>query len=330
MKSSMLVRLCSGTLSCVFALFALLAAFAARADEFPSRPLRLIVPLGQGSGTDSVTRFIAARLRGVLGQPAIVENRPGGDMVIAVQDLLNAPADGYTILVTTTTSMVINPLFNKSLPYDPQRDIRPLTTITRGAGLLVTGVGTKFKSLSDVIAAAHEAPKTVSMAYYGLYYRLGGLSLEQMAGVKFNSVPYKAAGPVFIDLMNGTIDVALMEVGSSLPLIRSGKLRALAVGGRDRHVDLPNVPTVRESGFPDYDVTGWFGFGVRSQTPEPVARKLEAALRKVIAEPQFRAFVAQRGNSEVIGGSGEQAAAMISAERARYEALVKTLDGAAR
>lgn len=330
MNRSIPARLCSAVLSVALVLAAATAAVAVHASDFPTRPLRIIVPLGQGSGTDSTTRFIADRLGSVLGQPVIVENRPGADMLIGMQTLLNAPADGYAMVVTTPTSMVINPLFNKSLPYDPQRDIRPLTTATRGAGVLVTGPGTTFRSLADAVAASRQAPGTVSMGYYGLYYRLGGLSLEQMAGVRFNNIPYKAAGPIFNDLMNGSVDMALMEVGSSLPLIRAGKLRALAVGGRQRHADLPEVPTMRESGFPEYDVTGWFGLGVRTQTPEPIARTLEEALRKVVTDPQFRAYVAQNGNSEVVGGSGQDAAAMIAADRARYAPLIGALGGAPR
>lgn len=327
----MCLRLWCRALSSIAALALLLLPGGAYADDYPSRPMRIIVPLGQGSGADTTTRYIAERLNSVLGQPAIVENRPGADMLIGVQSLLNAPADGYSLMLLTPSSMVINPVINKSLPYDPQRDIRPLVAVSRGMAVMVTSTNSRFKTLSDVIAEARKAPKSVSLANYGQHYRLGGLLLERMAGVKFNHIPYKGASQVVTDLMGGSVDVSMIDAGGALPLIRAGKLRPLAVTGRERLAELPNVPSMRESGLPDFDLYAWIGFGVSSKTPEPIARKLEAALLTITAHPDFRAYVAQQGGgAEVISAPGKQLATMISAERSRYEALAKTLDGAAR
>ncbi|KDP83886.1 MULTISPECIES: Bug family tripartite tricarboxylate transporter substrate binding protein [Cupriavidus] len=307
-----------------------LAAPAASADSFPSRPLRFIVPLTQGSGSDTVTRFVADQVGKELGQPGIVENRAGADTLIAVQSMLNAPADGYSILLITPSSMVINPLVHDSLPYDPQRDIRPLASAIRSTSVLVTGAGSGFKTFGDVLGAARKKARSVSMANYSYHYRLGGLQMQQMAGVEFNHIPYKGASQVQSDLMGGSVDVALLDVGGALPLIRAGKLRPLAVTGKARHPELPAVPTVRESGLPNYELSVWIGFGVSSKTPEPIAHKLEMALLKVIDKPEFKDFAARTAYADVIGQSGKQMATMIGAETVRYRQLVKTYDVSAR
>ena len=303
---------------------------AAAADNFPSRPIRFIVPLTQGSGSDTITRFVADLVGKDLGQPALVENRPGGDTVIAVQSLLNAPADGYSILMISPSSMVINPLVKDGLTYDPQRDIRPLMGAIRASAVIVTGAASPYKTFADLLAAARRKPHGVSLANYSYHYRLGGLQLQQMAGVDFNHIPYKGASQVQTDLMGGAVDAAMLDVGGALPLIRAGKLRALAVTTPSRHAELPSVPTVREAGVPNYELSVWVGFGVSSQTPEPIARKLEASLTKAVGTQAFRDFVARTAYAEVLGTPGKQFQAMIAGERVRYAQLVKTYDVSAR
>ncbi|BDB23944.1 tripartite tricarboxylate transporter substrate binding protein [Cupriavidus sp. P-10] len=312
-----------------FALACAMVLPAGAADNFPSRPLRFIVPLTPGSASDSVTRYVAELVGKDLGQPAVVENRPGGDSVIAVQSLLNAPADGYSILMIAPTAMVINPLVNDKLPYDP-REIRPLAAAIRASAVLVTGVNSPYKTFADVAAAARKTPHTVSLANYSYHYRLGGLQLQQAAGIDLNHIPYKGAAQVQTDLMGGAVDLALLDVGGALPLLRAGKLRAIAVTSKARHPELPEVPTMRESGVANYELSVWIGFGVSSKTPEPVAQKLEAALLKALGTPEFRNFAARTAYAEVLADPGKKMSAMIASERGRYGQLVKTYDISAR
>jgi len=267
-------------------LVALFAATAVYADTFPSRPLRLIVPLTPGSGSDSVSRFMAERLGKELGQNVVVENKPGAETLIATQALLSAPADGYSLLMLSPTSMVINPLTKDKLPYDV-RDIRPLVSAIRATAVLVAGPASSYKNFKDVATAAGKQPKTVSFATYSSHYLLGALQLQQMANVEFNQVPYKGAAQVQTDLVGGAIDVALLDIGGALPLIRSGKLVPLATTGKARHPELPNVPTMNESGVAGYELTVWIGFGVLAKTPErrPPTRALGWSSRRHLCDP---------------------------------------------
>lgn len=295
------------------------------ADTFPSRPVRFIVPVGPGSGGDSVTRFVAERAAKLLGQPTFVENRPGSDQTIAAQTMLAAPADGYSVLLISPGSMVINPIVNKALSYDV-RDIQPLVGAARANVALVTGSHSKFGSVAELLAAARRAPATVSLANYATTYRLGGLVLQQQAQVRFNDVPYKGASQMLTDVIGGQIDAALTDLGAALPLIRSGKLRALAVASRERLAEVPEVPTLRESGLPDFDLTIWVGFAVSAKTPAPIAQKLQTVLLQVVAQPEFAAIVASSAHMEVMGLNGRELSAQIERDTQRYRTLVQGLD----
>lgn len=321
MKKTPLRRLIGGALVALS-----IAAWLPAAQAQLANTVRLIVPLGPGSGADNITRFMAPRLAAALGQPTIVENKPGADMLIAVQSLLGAPPDGQTLLLITPSSVVINPVVMKDLPYDSQRDIRPVIGLTRGESLLAASATGRFKSLADVLEAARAKPGAVSVANYGHYYRLGTVQLQRAAGVEFTHVPYKGASQAANDLIGGSVDLALTDLGGSLPLIRSGKLRPLATTGLTRSRDLPDVPTIAELGFPGYSQYVWIGFGVHGKTPDAVAQRLEAALQEVVAQPEFKAFIAANGNAEIIGLDGRRTAALISSEMARYRELVKSIE----
>jgi len=298
---------------------------SAWADAFPSKPVRFIVPVGPGSGGDSITRFVAERTATLLGQPTFVENRPGSDQTIAAQTMLAAPADGYSVLLISPGSMVINPIVNKALSYDV-RDIQPLVGAARANVALVTGSHSKFGSVAELLAAARHAPATVSLANYGTTYRLGGLALQQQAQVRFNDVPYKGASQMLTDVIGGQIDAALTDLGAALPLIRSGKLRALAVASRERLAEAPEVPTLRESGLPDFDLTIWVGFAVSAKTPTPIAQKLQTVLLQVMAQPGLATMVAQSAHMEVMGQNSREFIAQITRDTERYRALAQSLD----
>jgi len=290
-----------------------------------ARPVRFLVPLGPGSSADALTRLAAKLAAPELGRTTFIDNKPGADTVIAVQDLLNAPADGNTVMMLSPTSLITNPLIADNLPYDAQRDLRPLAGMIRMTAVLVTASGSRFNSLPEVLAAAAKAPKSVSMANYSQHYRLGGLMLQQMAKVEFNHVPYKTSAPVMNDLIGGSVDIALMDVGAVLPLIASGKLKALASTGKERHPKLPGVPTVREGGLPEYDLYGWICLGVAAKTPEAVAQGMEAVLLKAVRQPEFVSYATETAGAELYAITGKELKSMIASEIARYRPFVKQL-----
>lgn len=292
---------------------------------FPTRPVRFIVGLGPGSGADTGTRFLAERLGKVTGQPAVVENRTGGDGVVAVQALLAAPADGHTIMYITPSPMVLTPMLQPSVPYDPLRDIRPVAFLSRSYSVIVTGANSRFKTLNDVIAEAKAKPDTVKMSNYGHHYRIGGLSLQKATGADFIHVAYKGAGQANNDVIAGDIDVAITDHGGAMPLIEAGKLRPLAMTSPTRHRFLPNVPTVRELGIP-YELMVWTGFGISAKTPDPVARRVEEVLIELMRSPEYIAYNERQGGSELVAGSGEQLRKHIEGEFVRYRELAKTMN----
>jgi len=309
----------------LFALAVALMGGNAQAQAYPARPIKFIAALGPGSGTDTVTRYFAEKVGQVLHQSVVVDNRPGGDGIIAVQALLAAPPDGYTALIVAPSSAVMNPMLKRDLAYDFKRDIRPLVLIGRGAFLFVTNPKSPHQSLKDLVANAKAAPKSVNVGNYAQQYHLSAALFEQMAGVLFNHIPYKTPGPLITDLVSGTTEVGLVDVAAALPLIRAGKLRPLAVTGVTRNADLPAVPTVKESGFPDYQVYGWIGLGVRTGTPEAVVKALETAIMEVAAQPATQEFLTNNGRQEVIGAGSERFTEWIASETAKYAAVVKVL-----
>lgn len=300
-----------------------LFAAAASGTEPSSKPVRFIIPLGPGSGADTSTRFLADLYSTNAGRTTIAENRPGGDMVIAVQDLLSSPADGTAILYLTPTSVVINPVLRNDLPYNAQKDIRPIAWISRSFAVMVVRQDSPYRSVPDLVAAAKAKPGTLSFANYGHHYRLGAVSFEKATGAQFVHVPYKGAAQANNDVVGGAVDVHVTDIGGAMPLIQSGKLRPLAVTGRERHPFLPDVPTIAESGYPDFNLYVWTGFGIRADTPEPVAKKLEGELLKAINSDAYQAYNQQQGGAEIVGTSGESLAKHIASEVERYRALVK-------
>jgi tripartite-type tricarboxylate transporter receptor subunit TctC len=294
----------------------------AQAQAYPSSTVRFVVPIGPGSSGDALTRALAERFRVLSGQPAIVENRPGGDLVVATQNVLASPADGHSVLMVTTSVMILNPMYIKDLSYKA-RDLRPVMQLTRHMAALVTSADSRYKTLADVVAAAREKPGAVGVATYGNYYRLGAMTLAGRAGATFNYVPYKGASQVLPDVVNGVVDTALVDPGAATSLIKAGKLRALAVTGTGRYATLPDVPTVAESGYPGYELYTFLGYAVHAQTPEPVVRRLEELLTQAAAQPDFRDFVARQGGAEFVGSNSRQFSEAIEREAARYRELAR-------
>jgi len=302
-------------------------AAAAHADTpldtpYPAHTVRFIVPIGPGSSGDTLTRSLASKFSSVTGQAAIVENRTGADLVLGTQNLVNSPADGYSIVLVSASSMIINPILQKDLPYKVA-DLLPVLGLTRHVAVLVTLPTSRFKTIGDVIEAARKAPGSVSVGVYGNTYRLGVIDLGQRAGVRFNQIPYKGAAQMLTDVVGGSTDVGVLDIAGAASLVAAGKLRALAVAGDQRHDWMPAVPTVQESGYPGYTLYAFVGYAIHARTPAPVARRIEALMQQIVADPALREQIVKQSGGEITGLGKEPFAAMIAAETERVRELIK-------
>lgn len=263
--------------------------------DFPNRPVKVIVPFTPGSSSDTAARFFSEKLAAVLGQPFVVENRPGASGVISVMAMKSAPADGYMILVASISLLSVNPVMIKDLPYDPIKDLKPLSGLIRGMNAYVVAPNSKLMTLADLVAAAKKPQQPLNVGNFSAGYQLALQWFAGLADVKFNYVPYKGAAPVFADVMGNQLDFAIVDLAGATALLKSGRLRALAVSGEKRHPEFPDVPTVKESGYPDYVNYSWTSFYVRSETPDDVTAKLADAVQKVLATNEARDFAKSLG-----------------------------------
>lgn len=276
-----------------------LAPLAANAQSvadhaFPTRPVQIVVPFTTGSTSDTASRFFAEQLAVELGGPVYVENRAGANGVIAVQALRSAPADGHTILLGAISLLSINPIAIKNLPYDPVKDLTPISGVARGMNVIVVAGDSEIHTLENLVTRAKAANPVLTSGTFAPGYTLSIAWLGQLAGFRFTAVPYKGQAPVLTDLIGRHLDFALVDLGGALPLLKTGKIRAVAVTGEGRHPEMPQVPTVRESGYPDFVRYSWGGFYVRSETPAWLIERLADAMQNVLAKPESAQFAARQ------------------------------------
>jgi tripartite-type tricarboxylate transporter receptor subunit TctC len=274
-------------------LAALAPLAAAQAPAFPSRAVTIIVPFTAGSGSDTSARFFGEQLSRILHQPFIVENRPGASGVIAVNVVKNAPADGHTMLLASNSPIAVNPVTIKDLPYDPVKDLKPISGVTRGMNALVVAPESGIRSVADLVAQSKD--RKLSVGTYSDGYRLALEWLSSLTGARFMNVPYKGGAPVFTDVMGGHLDAGIVDMGGAATIIKTGKLRAIAVSGESRHPEFPDVPTVRESGYPDYVNYSWTSFYVRSATPDSATKTLADAMQQALHSDAAKEFVRKTG-----------------------------------
>lgn len=269
----------------------ILFAGAAAAADYPDKPIRMYVPYPPGGITDVLTRSLAELMRKELGQPVVVENKPGANTAVAAQALAQSPADGYTVMMAAAATVVMNPLLNAKLAYDPARDFTPVARIAETPLVLVVRTDSPARTLADLIAAAKTKPADASFASTGMgsTLHLAGELLQLETGTQMLHVPYKGSAPALNGVLGGETQFMIDSVGSSIPLIKGGKLRAVAVTSAKRLPALPDVPTVAESGVPGFDVSTWFGLLVPKQTPAAVVTRLNAAAALAVRDPAFRA-----------------------------------------
>lgn len=306
----------------------MLATPAFAQADYPNRTIRIIVPFAGGSGSDASARYFAEKMAPILGQSIIVENKPGADGAIGMAAAKSAPADGYTLVQGGISPSVVNAVLVKDLAYDPVKDFKPLLGYGRNMNVLVTSSDSKFKSLADVIQQGKAAP--INVATFSTTLHLAMAWLGDAAGVKFTSVPYKGQSPALNDVMGNQIELALVDLGGATPLLRSGKLRALAVTGEKRSPDFPNVPTVQESGVPGYALYSWNAFFVRSETPPAIQARLADAIRKVMTAPEtVNNFYKPKG-TEGIPLTSEQMQKLQLEEIERFRKIAATVSALPR
>jgi tripartite-type tricarboxylate transporter receptor subunit TctC len=295
------------------------------AAEFPARPIRVVVPYAAGGPTDILGRLVSEFLGRDLGQAAFVENKSGAQGAIGAETVARADADGYTLLVVAGSMIVLNPLLYKKLTYDPVRDFRMLALITEVPVVMEVHPSVPARTVAEFVAYAKQNPGKLSFGSAGTggTIHLAGEMFKQMAGIEMTHVPYKGAAPALTDLLAGNIQLMFDSVGTALPSVRSGMLRALGVSSARRNSDLPDVPTIAESGYPDYLVSVWFGVVAPARVPDNVEIILRASLDRALNDDGFRTSLQKIGYSVLRPRSPAAIAEFIDADRARWSAVIK-------
>ncbi|HUP93787.1 MAG TPA: tripartite tricarboxylate transporter substrate binding protein [Burkholderiales bacterium] len=298
-------------------------ASADAAAAYPERPIRVVVPFPPGGGADVTMRILSDSLKSHLGQSLVIDNRGGASTIIGTDLVAKARPDGYTILLATTT-FAINPSLHATLPYDPLKDLAPITLVAFTPYILVVHPSLPVKTVKDLIALAKERPGQLTYASVGngSATHLATEMLVARTGIKVVHVPYKGSSPALSDLIGGHVSMYLGSMPASVPQARSGKLRALAVTGPRRAPAAPEVPTIAESGFPGYEFASWYGLFAPAGTPPAIIDQLRGAVRKVLEHPDMRNRMLAEGN-EAVGNAPGEFAAIIRADIAKYAKIVK-------
>ena len=301
----------------------LLASGGARAQEYPMKPIRIVVPSSPGGGTDILARQISVKLTERWGQQVIIDNRPGAGQMIGIALVAKSPPDGYT-LVMTSTPLALNTVLYKKVPYDPIRDFVPITQIAAMPNLLVTHPTLPVRSLKQMIALAKSRPGELAYASSGLGTG-PHLSMElfnHLTGIKVEHVPYKGTGPALIDTISGHVQMLMSTLLPPLPHLKTGRLRALGVSSAKRVQSLPDVPTMIEGGVAGYEVVGWYGLIAPVGTPQAVVAKLQTEISAILHAPGLRDKLAAEG-AEAVGSKPEEFGAFIKSEIDKWGKVVK-------
>jgi tripartite-type tricarboxylate transporter receptor subunit TctC len=299
------------------------AAPALAQDTFPSRPLRLIVGFTPGGATDISARAIAPKMGEALGQPVIVENRPGAGSNIATEVVARSPADGHTLLLATLGALVVSPMVIR-LPVDPARDLVPISVAVDLFNILVLPPDRPWRSVAELVAAAKAAPGRLSYGTSGIAGgpHLAGLLFDRIAGIETTAVHYRGGGLVVTDLLAGRVDFSFATAASVLAQVREGKLRALAVPHAQRSRLMPELPTVAESGVPGFDVPSWYGVLAPRGTPDAAIARLNGAMRVALADAEVTA-VLNRNGLEPRWSTPAQMTEALAAERVTWAPIIR-------
>jgi len=307
-------------------LFTMLAAgsltAAAQSASFPSKPIRMIVSVGAGGATDSLARRLAERLSKSLGQGVVVENIPGGSGVIAAQTVARAPADGHTLLIGTNTTHAGNASFLKNLPYDPIADFEPVTLMATAALVLCVNDKVPAKNLQEFISYAKANPGKVNFGAGTGSARLASEMLKTKAGINLQSVPYKSNAQALTDLRGGQIEMLLGDIALMLPHIRSNSVKAFGVSSAKRSATMPDMPTLQEQGVAGYELVGFIAAFAPAKTPEPIVRKLNEEITKILREKEFADAMTAAG-VDAAPGTPQQLREFVVSETKKWGELAR-------
>ena len=294
----------------------------AQAAAYPSKPIRIMVPFNAGSGADTSSRFYGDLLARLFGQPVVVENRPGGSGILAVQAVKTAPADGHTILMATNSPMTVNVVVMKNLPYDPIKDFRPVIGVSKAPVAFIVRADSPFRTIREMVEATKKSGVPLAVGNYSAGYELIGAWLGTVTGLAITPIPYKGGALMMTDIIGGQVVTGAIDFAGAAPLIKEKRLRALAITSDQRDPAFPDVPTMKESGFADFETYVWASFFVRAETPDEVTAKLYEGFRKVMVSPEARAY--QAGQPAMVMNIGPQELrAFVIAELERFKRVAQ-------
>jgi tripartite-type tricarboxylate transporter receptor subunit TctC len=294
------------------------------AQTYPSRGLRIVVPFAAGGSTDIFARLVGDKLSTALGQPVVIDNRPGAGGNLGAELVAKSPPDGYTLLMATTGVMAINNALYKNLNYDAAKDLEPVSFIASITNVLIVPADSPLKSVGDLIAVAKAAPGKLSFASSGAgsSTHISGELFKSMAGIDLQHIPYKGSGQAMPDLISGRVSMMFENMPGAVSYIQAGKLNALAVTGLKRAPALPDVKTVAESGVPGYESLSWSGIAVPAGTPRDVIARLNREINAILATPEMRQKLSEQG-AEAVGGTPESFTEHIKREREKWSRVVR-------
>ena len=309
----------------VFACFAPSASFSALAqgEAFPSRAITLVVGSSPGSTTDGLARALGAEITAATKVPVIVENKAGASGGIAAQAVARSAADGYTLFITTNTTQAANPHLYRKLPYDPVKDFAPVTGLGKGGQVMVVKADGPYKTVADVIARAKREPGKVSFGSGSASSRVAGEQFQQLSHTQLLHVPYKANPQAMVDLVGGQVDLMIVDLTTSLPQVKAGKLKALGVSSPRRSPLVPDLPTIAEAGLPGYEISYWNAVYAPAGTPAAVVERINALMQKAMTAEPVKRFVEQNG-MEPFTSTPAELASFQAAEYKRWGAVIKT------
>ena len=318
------IRALAVALACVIASAQALAQGASDTASYPNRIVRLIVPLPPGGPADVIARFVGQKLSEDWGQTVVVENRPGGNTAIAAQQVARSAPDGYTLLIPMDTTMVLNPLTLPNLPYEPLKDLVPITMLSKNMSLVVTRMAGGPKSIKELIDQAKTRPGKMNMGAGTITSRLGAVLFAKTAGIDVQLIPFKGSAEIGQAVLAGTVDFALDSTGTALPLVQGGQYRALAKYTNQPLPMFPGVPSLSEAaGLPSIDESStWIAIAAPAGTPRPIVEKIQNAVAKIYADKPTRERLDKVGINAV-NSTSDELIAFIRSETARWSQVLK-------
>jgi tripartite-type tricarboxylate transporter receptor subunit TctC len=304
------------------AAFAVTTALAAFAQEFPAKPVTFVVPFASGSATDQLARALGQSVSTETKQAVVIDNKPGASGFLAAQQVARAPADGYTVLITTNTTHAANEHLYKSMPYDPVKDFAPVTLLGKGGQIMIVNPKVPVSSVAEFVALAKKQPGKLTYGSGSSSSRIAGELLQQMAGIQILHVPYKSNPLAITDLLGGQIDMMITDTATGLPQVKGGKVRALGVTAKKRTPLAPEIPTIDEAGVKGYEMGYWFAAYVPAKTPAPVVKRLQELLASATKSASARTFYESTG-TEPVTSSPEELGKFQTAESQKWGRIIK-------